>query len=165
MRSLVSYPSRSKDDDVQWNKIAVHVRRQDVKPCGKWAGRYLPNAYFLREIHTHVQNSNLSSRVTIYSTRHNPFEPFDDFAQQENTTLALDQDLVTTWQDMMMANVLIMSISSFSTVPALLNRYGTIVAAPNDLFALTQWHRGNKTGIPPVANCSQQHRRRRRRRR
>lgn len=142
------------------NNIAVHVRRQDIKPCGRWADLYLPNAYYLRQLekyHTSSNRHNTSDnnnkhRVVIYSTRHNPWEPFDDFYKHSQYTVALDTDLVATWQAMMTADVLIMSNSSFSLIPALLNRYGVVVAPPDYGVYLPHWHRGES--VPWKANCT-----------
>jgi hypothetical protein len=133
-------------------EMAVHVRRQDIKPCGKWAHRYLPNSYFLQQIREnwpHDDSRNKTVKVTIYSTRQNPFEPFDDFS---NYTLDLDGDIVETWKRMMTADIFITSKSGFSLVPALLNANGIIVAPRSDSFFFSRWRKANDTH-PPI-DCS-----------
>lgn len=113
----------------------LHIRRGDVTPCDpSTMERYLPNSYYRALLERHVPAHN---RVTIYSER-NSVEPWDDF---RNFTLILgggevddrDQgagattssssmrDLANIWLDMMAADVLILSKSSFSLVPALLS--------------------------------------------
>jgi hypothetical protein len=121
-------------------KAVLHIRRGDVTPCDPdTSERYLPNAYYLEMLERYVVPMD-HHRVTIYSER-SSIEPWDDF---RNCTLRLDggdrddrargggvnassalssssmQDLANIWLDMITADVLIMSKSSFSVVPALL---------------------------------------------
>jgi hypothetical protein len=119
-------------------KTVLHIRRGDVTPCDRTTSeRYLPNAYYLELLERYVVPMD-HHRVTIYSER-SSIEPWDDF---RNCTLRLGsgvggddhaqgaginasstssmRDLASIWLDMMTADVLIMSKSSFSLVPALL---------------------------------------------
>jgi len=133
LHSLVRYRRpRQKDDDDDEYRIAVHVRREDIKPCGKWSHRYLPNDYYLRQIEAHMpppsEQQKKKATVTIYSTSHNPSEPFDDFVER-NYTLKLDGDDVETWHELMSADVFITSRSGYSHVPALLAKTKTGGAA------------------------------------
>jgi hypothetical protein len=122
-------------------KAVLHIRRGDVTPCDPdTSERYLPNSYYLELLERYVVPTD-HHRVIIYSER-SSIEPWDDF---RNCTLRLGsgvggdhhaqwagatassalssssmQDLANIWLDMITADVLIMSKSSFSLVPALL---------------------------------------------
>jgi hypothetical protein len=147
IRSQVSSHYKKNSDVVD---MAVHVRRQDIEPCGIWADRYLPNSYFLQQIkENYPHDDSRKVKVTIYSTRENPYEPFDDFS---NYTLDLDGDIVETWRSIMTADIVITSKSSFSLVPALLNANGKIIAPASDSFFLTHWRKANDK-YPPI-DCS-----------
>ena len=96
---------------------AVHIRRGDVDPCMKGAEfyRYCPNQHYLEIIAKYVPKE---SHIQIYSEAQS-YENFTDFA--ECCSMELDKDLGETWLGMMTADLLILSRSSFSYVPALLN--------------------------------------------
>jgi len=123
-------------------QIVVHVRRGDVSFChnSKYK-RYLPNQYYLDLIEYHKERYQQkyaiptpTFNISIYSNlvdpnAHNSQEPkesWDDFTSQ-GYNLYLGSNLAQTWQAMMAANVLIMSKSAFSHVPAMFNRNGTVV--------------------------------------
>jgi len=125
-------------------KAVMHIRRGDVHPCSNSSyERYLPNWYYRTLIERSVLSSsaaaaNLSS-LTIYSES-DSYEPWDDLldeirqlqreagnGQQEQRQLQLSlrldtPDLLGVWNDMMTADAFVMSKSSFSVVPAVLNR-------------------------------------------
>ena len=96
---------------------AVHMRRGDVRPCTKGAEfyRYCPNQHYLEIMAKYVPKE---SHIQIYSETES-YETFTDFA--ECCSMELDKDLGETWLEMMTADLLILSRSSFSYVPALLN--------------------------------------------
>lgn len=111
--------------------VAVHLRRGDVGPC-RYPTRYLPNNHYLQliEMYTPPRDRNDDVQVTIYSQRNKHTEPFTVF-EEKGYHLSVDTtDLATTWKAMSSADVLIMSKSSFSYVPALLNPRGTVVYTP-----------------------------------
>jgi hypothetical protein len=120
--------------------IAVHIRRGDVTPC-KLHFRYLPNAHYLRLIErfrtelllseeeessssTSISQQQQQQMVQVYIYSQNKsFEALlPDFA---NTTLHLDTDLADVWTGLLAADVMILSRSSFSYVPALISRPST----------------------------------------
>jgi hypothetical protein len=131
----VSVPQTTKqqNNETEILTIAVHIRRGDVEPC-RFPARYLPNSHYLRLIQEYTPPTSSSSKhqrvqVSIYSES-NSLEPFDDFVAR-NYSVWLDTDLPTVWRGIMTADVVILSKSSFSFVPALLNPTGTIVYTPN----------------------------------
>jgi hypothetical protein len=137
--------------------VAVHIRRGDVSPC-KHTGRYLPNSHFLELMdlyippeQDHRRKGNKKVKVTIFSET-DSFEAWDDFLQQfhdkfkkykfssqYDVELALDGSLAETWRQMSMADLLILSRSTFSLVPAMLNRFGTVVYTKFPRSPLPDW--------------------------
>jgi hypothetical protein len=132
VRSLVRYPPERHGGAV------IHMRRGDVSPCGAYANRYLPNSYYL-EIVTELLPPGLN--VTILSESESA-EPFDDFA---NCTLWIDSDLPSAWRAMLTADFVVLSKSSFSFVPAMLNPTGTVLYTPFLLSPLPGW-----VTVPPA---------------
>lgn len=119
-------------EDGPQKRIVVHVRRGDVTPCDPrdnvWT-RYLPNDYYLRVLDeympqhcdgTTVEEMARNCEVIIHSEPE-ALEGFDDFAARDYT-LKLGGPLEEVWQDFIDADVLIVSNSAFSFVPAVLNR-------------------------------------------
>lgn len=119
VRSHVRYPSRRHGGTV------MHVRRGDVSPCSKFANRYLPNSHYT-DIATALIPDGVP--VTIFSESQ-AVEPWTVFLER-NYTLRLDTDLLEAWHAMMTADYVVLSKSSFSFVPALLNRNATIIYTP-----------------------------------
>lgn len=129
--------------------VVIHIRRGLVEPCD--TQRYLPNAHYQRVLRKYVlespsynnkHNNKLGGEkdkkiiVKIHSQRRS-YEPWDPtttataaywidpilYHDQNNISfsLHLNAPLNDTWYDMMTADILITSRSSFSLVPALLN--------------------------------------------
>jgi len=116
-------------------EVALHLRRGDVRPTGKWAGRYLPNAYFLGILHK-LRDRAGTLRATVYS-QSNSAESFDEF-RALGCEVRLDTDTGQAWVDMMRADVLVMSQSAFSWIPALYNE-NFVVYAPSWYCRLDPW--------------------------
>jgi len=135
IRSKVKYPPR--DNNVF--HMAVHIRRGDVNLCDSELNfRYLPNAHYLQLIQDYMPNKK-NVKVTIFSEPDDhALEPWTDFTSK-NYTLQLGTDISSVWKSLMMADILIMSKSSFSLVPAMLNRHGTIVYTPFWHEPLQHW--------------------------
>jgi hypothetical protein len=93
---------------------AIHIRRGDVGPC--FSTRYQPNSHYLDIINKYISPE---SEITIYSESRSFESIADNFT--DCCSLQLDKDLGDTWLGIMNADTVIMSKSSFSYVPALLN--------------------------------------------
>ncbi|CAB9508335.1 expressed unknown protein [Seminavis robusta] len=127
--------------------IAVHVRRGDVNPCGHWSFRYLPNSHYVSLIDLYQrqaarQQQQQPVECIVYSESQSLLETFDDFTDK-GCQVVLDGDPTDAWKTMMEANVVILSLSSFSFVPALLNPNGTIAytsALSEPLRPNWKWH-------------------------
>ena len=119
------------DDDDDLLNVACHVRRGDVTPCAN-ADRYFPNLYYLQVLERHIMGKNqylTRINVTIFSES-SSFESLDVFRRgKKNTndfTLALDTNIATIWRAIMQANIVVLSKSTFSMVPAMLNPTATV---------------------------------------
>jgi len=99
-------------------EVAVHVRRGDVRRGHWW--RYLPDRHYLEILDTHLQvPTKKNTHVTVYSE--SKCRCFGAYSAR-NYTLNLDGNLTDVWRAMMQSDVLILSKSDFSMVPALLGR-------------------------------------------
>jgi hypothetical protein len=116
-------------------EVVVHVRRGDVSPCGKYANRYLPNSHYLNILDTDIPK-NLS--VAIFSESY-AYETFDEF-EERGFAVLLDTDLAEVWKAMMSAKYIILSKSSFSFVPAMLNPTAQVIYTPFMVNKLAHWH-------------------------
>ncbi|GKY90675.1 hypothetical protein MPSEU_000040900 [Mayamaea pseudoterrestris] len=120
-------------------RAVIHMRRGDVQPCDDEEQRYLPHAYYLRAMLDHVP---IDYQVTIHSESQS-FEPWNDFMNQTNSwnvSYIFDCPILDAWIDMMNADVLILSKSSFSLVPALLNQHGRVIYTNFWYEPLPDWY-------------------------
>ncbi|GKY92172.1 hypothetical protein MPSEU_000188500 [Mayamaea pseudoterrestris] len=135
MHYLASLHSKIKYPDATGRfGVAMHVRRGDVSPCGKYANRYLPNSHYLDVAARYVPPN---TSVVVFSEL-NAFESFDDF-RARNYSVQLDTDLAQVWKTIMTADYVVLSKSSFSFIPAMLNPNGTIIYTPFLHPSLTGW--------------------------
>ena len=108
-------------------QVVVHVRRGDVTPC-KNSKRYLPNSYYLQVLDKYLPAACMEENkcnVTIFSEIES-FESFEVF-QQRGYQVALDSPLEEIWESVVSADVVVISRSSFSQVPAMFNKK-TVIA-------------------------------------
>lgn len=126
LRVRVTYPSTKR------HIVVVHVRRGDISPCNYYANRYLPNSHYLQILSEYVPPG---LPVSIFSES-DSFETFDDF---QNSSLYLDTDLPDAWKAMISADYIVLSKSSFSFVPALLNPSATVIYTPFMQRGLPEW--------------------------
>jgi len=120
-------------------KVALHVRRGDVKKSKK--ERYNDDGYFLsitKKIRTHFPNADVHMFSSTGCKWHRVLNPttgaigrrceqlYDEesFSAFKNRGIKvhLDGDLLVDWAHFVRADVLVLSKSAFSNVPALLNR-------------------------------------------
>ena len=132
LQSLIKYPNKPAR-----RTIAVHVRRGDITPCGIMTDgyyRYLPNQHYLRLIDQY--NPKNDSDVFVYSES-DSFETFDDF-RERGYHVVLDGPLAEVWQGIMTSDVVILSRSAFSLIPAYLTK-GIVVFPECWLAPLPGW--------------------------
>jgi hypothetical protein len=137
IRSLLSYPPRQHKEYT----IVVHMLRGETSPCrDKHEGyfRYLPNQHYQNLIDKYMKPG---ARVVIY-TSPKSFEDTHEF-RKRGYEVNVDATLKDTWKDFVTADVMIMSRSDFSMVPAMLAK-GTVVYTPFWHHSLRRWKRVSK---------------------
>jgi hypothetical protein len=121
--------SRAKLSSAVSAEAVVHIQRGDVNPCGRWKDRYLPSTYY-REVVDQYLPFNAS--VAIFSEL-DSFEPWSEF-RSAKYSLRLDANVSEAWIAAATAQYVVLSLSSYAYLPALLNANGTIVYAPTWQF-------------------------------
>lgn len=128
LKSVTLYPDRSKvfgRDDPDRFTIVVHVKRgPKTTPCmNQYNGydAYLPNLHYQHLIDKYMRPN---ARVIIFS-QSDSYESFDEF-KDRGYELQIDGDIADVWRSLILADVAILSRSSFSYVPAVLAK-GTVI--------------------------------------
>jgi hypothetical protein len=139
IRSLQSLPPPIRTSTPR-AQLVVHIRRGDVSLCDPGTiDRYLPNAYYQQLFQEEQRLSNEVAEVSVYSERNSTEGWEDDDFRSLIHNLHLDASPAEAWKAMMTADVLILSWSSFSIVPAIFNRHGRIVYTPFWVQPLPHW--------------------------
>jgi hypothetical protein len=121
---MLSKPRTKSSDNGTSPTLVVHIRRGDVVPCNNYTkDRYLPNSHYVALIKKYQTKKH---RVIVHSERES-YENWTDFEGFDRLQLKLNSTLEEAWQDMLEADIFIMSISSFSIIPAVLTSATTIV--------------------------------------
>jgi hypothetical protein len=134
LKTMVKYPPKVPDRYT----IAVHIRRGDVTPCrmdNKGYNRYLPNQHFLNLIDEY---NKPGARVIIFS-QSKSYESLDDF-EKKGYEMQLDSDIQDIWRTIVTSDVVILSRSDFSMIPAIVAK-GTVVYTPFWHPPLRPWKR------------------------
>jgi hypothetical protein len=137
LRSLLVYPPKQHKEYT----IVVHLLRGDTSPCKPMQDgyyRYLPNSHYQTLIDKYMQPG---ARVIIY-TSPKSFEDLSDFRRRGYEVIT-DAPLKDTWKDFVTADVLIMSRSDFTMVPAMIAK-GKVIYTPFWHHSLRRWKRVNK---------------------
>ena len=126
-------------------QITVHIRRGDITPCRPRTNgfpRYLPNQHYLALIERYMakllankdDTDNQPIQVVVYSESET-FEPLDEFSQK-GYDVRLDGSIDQVWKAIAFeSDVVILSRSSFSLVPA-------VLSLPNTTVVYTPfWHK------------------------
>jgi hypothetical protein len=141
MHQHIDYPLLSKkknNGNSTRLQVAVHVRRGDIQPCNRWRHRYLPNSYYQRILDEYLLvDENKTAQITIFSEK-DSFQSMAEFSEK-NYTLKLNTDLTSVWIDIMMADVVVLSCSAFSYVPALLNPKARVIYTEFHMQPLEGW--------------------------
>eukprot|EP00980_Cylindrotheca_fusiformis_P004369 scaffold925_cov129-Cylindrotheca_fusiformis.AAC.22 len=128
LRSLMRYPKKKNSDDYV---VAVHVRRGNTSPCHELRNgysKYLPNSHYLSLIDKY---SKPGARVIVFSQPES-FESLQVF-EERGYSIFLDGDAGNIWRHFLAADMLILSRSDFSMVPAHLTK-GKVIYTP-------MWHK------------------------
>jgi len=119
----------------KYPKVCVHIRRGDVKK-GNIQGRYVPNSYYV-DIVKNMRIISPNSRILIFSESESEegFQEFSDIGCE----LKIDCDLKFCWEEMISCDVFVMSVGSFSYVPAMYNS-GFVIFYPAWYTKLNHWN-------------------------
>ena len=114
--------------------VAIHLRRGDYSPC-RSKEKYLPNVYYEKVLDEYILPRYCSHtrdrvcNITIF-TEERHFEPLDVFQNRTDLTIDVDSSLDQIWTTLLKADLTVISKSSFSYVPAILNP--NLVLSPVD---------------------------------
>lgn len=139
LRGLVNYPPKHLS---AMYTIAVQVRRGDITPCRKKKegyDQYLPNSHYLSLIEEYKKDKP-DARVIIFS-QSKAHESFDVF-HEKGYEVSLDDELHDIWREFLAADVLILSRSDFSMMPALVTK-GTVVYTAFWNHPLRNWKKAS----------------------
>jgi hypothetical protein len=157
-------------------RIAIHVRRGDLLPLDSY--RLLPNSYYINtvttittildklgipfvcELHTELPKQTFVTSPLDHDPEHQiekqvrrtkEMNQLKDFEVIPNLKKYIDHDPIETLELMATADLLVISRSSFSYLPATLNKRGIIVYHPF-------WHAAPKEWIDATHQASFQER-------
>lgn len=130
------YFSKSKPDvDFSSTKknIAVHIRRGDVNPT-RWRSRWTSNQEYIGLLHTLDKTNSI---IHIYSEGVElDFKDIKDAFPTEEFIFHLNEEITKTFHGLVIADVLILSKSSFSYCAGLINKNKVIGG-----FLKSWWHK------------------------
>lgn len=124
LKSVTVYPEKPVEDKFT---IVVHIARGKTTPCvspHRGFDPYLPNKHYQTLIDKYMQPN---ARVVIYSQQ-TSFESFEDF-RNKGYELHIEEPIGDVWKAILLADVAIISRSSFSYAPSILSK-GTVVYTP-----------------------------------
>lgn len=157
------YNTPPKNRDNKNIRIAVHIRRGDLHILEK--KRLLPNDYYIKiieqlselfsktktphvfEIHSEKANSDFSVQPSDYGIyglekeTHFPIDAdaFDDFDKIDNLKLILNEETLSSFENIASADIIITSKSCFSYLGAVLNRNALTIYHPFWHAPLPDW--------------------------
>jgi len=137
LRSLVTYPPKKHKDYT----IVVHMLRGNSSPCkekSRGFHSYLPNLHYQILIDKYMKPG---ARVIIYTSAKS-FEDLTEF-RDRGYEVNVDTSLKETWKEFVTADIMIMSRSDFSMVPAMVAK-GTVIYTPFWHRSLRRWQRASK---------------------
>jgi hypothetical protein len=134
-------------------QLAVHIRRGDVQPCNKNRERFLPISHYIDLIRTYLCEKKHSLpaeskvNITIFSEKKAGIEGWDGLrvVLEENKALAtynfaLDTNIIDAFRHFVSADAIILSVSSFSLMGAVLNFKQGSPSPFNEIVYTPFWH-------------------------
>lgn len=144
-----------KNDYINYNNkglnIGLHIRRGDVSRNNNNI-RFTENTYYievLNNLFTFIKGLNLDINIHVYSQ--GTVDDFQEFANFDNVYYPLDEDILTTFYNLIESDILVMSKSSLSYVSALLSNKVIIY---QDFWhkPLTKWYNSKKLNSNSILN-------------
>jgi hypothetical protein len=134
------------------DKVVVHIQRGDFSPClSSHRSNYLANSYYLAVLRTYVIEP---ADIDVYS-QSDSFESFNDF--DNLTRLKLDKSMSMMWKALVSADVVVLSKSAFSFVPALLNPKARVLYASFEEKPLPAWTKVDKSFLDVSTSFVESH--------
>lgn len=130
--------------------IAVHIRRGDILQMNKkdknFQQRWLDNTYFINIINT--IKSQIYDNIVIHIFSQGKIADFSDFEKIGNVVYHLDEDEYKTFHNMILADILIVSPSSFSYFAGIISPGLKIAKYPwlHELPEDSEWIRSDENG-------------------
>ncbi len=130
--------------------IAVHIRRGDIMQMNKkdknFQQRWLDNSYFLNIIST-IKNK-ISDNIDIHIFSQGNVANFSDFDEIGNVIYHLDEDEYQTFHSMIVADILLVSPSSFSYFAGIISQGLKIAKYPwlHELPEDSEWIHSDENG-------------------
>ncbi len=130
--------------------IAVHIRRGDILQMNKkdknFQQRWLDNSYFINIIN--IIKSQIDDNIDIHLFSQGNIADFSDFAKINNVIYHLEADEYQTFHNMIVADILIVSPSSFSYFAGIISQGLKIVKYPwlHELPEDSEWIRSDENG-------------------
>ena len=118
-------------------KAVVYIRRGDVQVCdyNKFSHRYLPNSYFFEAIQHYAEAYYNEKDICIFSET----KSSESWQLFSSYSIHLDKDPTIVWSTMLQAELIILSKSSFSLVPAIMNERAKVIYVPFLHGKLSKW--------------------------
>lgn len=159
-------PFNFPDNNSSIIRIAVHVRRGDLTFIKQYSKRILPNHYYIRvmqqlsqiltglnlkyqfELYTELptktftispEQQGVSAPITESIVVDPNVSKIEEFDVIPNLTKFINTDAIETMERMALAHVVIISHSSFSYLPSLLNQKGVIIYHQFQHSPLQDW--------------------------
>ncbi len=113
--------------DPNFYNIAIHIRRGDVNIAGLEKNpnlkmRWQSESYFIHALETALEIIETNKKIRIYLFSQGDKQDFKEFNHLNNVIYCLQTSAVNSFANMVFADALVTSKSSFSYKPALLNR-------------------------------------------
>jgi hypothetical protein len=150
-RTFVSPPPTPRQSGTRTESVVIHIRRGDVSLCDPvTADRYLPNQHYVSLIESLLRNrmgdGGVPLSIEVYSEEHSEPEGWEGLLQQispivdhHRLSLYVNASASLAWSRMIQADVLVLSKSSFSFVPAIFTAAKEVLYTPFWLDPLPNW--------------------------
>jgi hypothetical protein len=131
--------------------IAVHIRRGDILKLNKneknFQERWLDNKYFINIINA-IKNLLPEANIDIHIFSQGNSSDFKEFEKIDNVVYHLDEDEYQTFHSMIVADILLLSPSSFSYFTGLISKGLKIAKYPwlHEIPEDSEWIRSDKNG-------------------
>ena len=125
--------STHKNIDIQAHHDGIDIKNSKVELLSTLSNRFLPDSYYLDIIQKIKLDPQYTKPLRFYIFSEGKKEDFEQFAGVKGIKLCLNESVSDTFSNLVHADILVTSPSSFSYVAALLST--------GIVYAKTFWHR------------------------